>query len=142
MRYVFSYKAKKSGPEIRTFRPYAEVWLKIRGRKIPFDFLVDSGADRTIINHPLGLALGFEISSGERPVLLGGVGGVTNGYLRNLVLWIGEVQISTEVIWVQSARVPLLLGQRDIFDRFDITFSKMEGTIVFNLKKIGSQNNN
>ena len=135
MRYVFSYKAKKTGPEKRVSRPYAEVWLDVQGRKLSFDFLVDSGADRTVINQPLGLALGFEVLSGETPVSLGGVGGVASGYLRDLSLWIGEVQITTEIIWVQSDRVPLLLGQRDVFDRFDITFSKSEEKIVFDLKK-------
>ena len=113
------------------FRPYAEVWLVVQGRRISFDFLVDSGADRTVINLSLGLALGFEALSGEIPVSLGGVGGVASGYLRDLCLWIGDEQITTEIIWIQSDRVPLLLGQRDVFDRFDITFSKRDGRIVF-----------
>lgn len=135
MRYIFSYKAKKSGSEKRVFRPYAEVWLDLHGRRISFDFLVDSGADRTVINRSLGLALGFEVSSGENPISLGGVGGVASGYLRNLNLWIGDVQVTTEIIWIQSDRVPLLLGQRDVFDRFNITFSKSDGEIIFHLKK-------
>jgi hypothetical protein len=75
MRYTFSYKSKKLGPEKSTFRPYAEIRLNIHGRLTPFDFLVDSGADRTVINRPLGAALGFEVESNEKPIRLGGIGG-------------------------------------------------------------------
>jgi predicted aspartyl protease len=133
MRYTFSYKFKKLGPEKTTLRPYAEVFLKVQGRLMPFDFLVDSGADRTVINRPLGWALGFEINSEEKPIRLGGVGGSTEGYLRSLTLWIGGVEIKTEVVWVQSDQVPLLLGQMDIFDRFDITFLRSERKVIFDL---------
>ncbi|MBI2339679.1 MAG: retropepsin-like domain-containing protein [Deltaproteobacteria bacterium] len=135
MRYTFSYKSKKLGPEKSTLRPYAEVQLKIQGRRIPFDFLVDSGADRTVINRPLGCVLGYEVKPGEKPIKLGGIGGTTNGYLRGLRLWIGDTEIETEVIWVQSDTVPLLLGQMDIFDHFDITFSKVNQKVFFDLLK-------
>lgn len=131
MRYIFSYKSKKLGPEKTTLRPYAEVKLNIRDRLMSFDFLVDSGADRTVINRPLGLALGFETSEEENSLKIGGVGGTTMGYLRNLDLWIGEVKISTELIWIQSDHVPLLLGQKDVFDTFDITFSKSTQQVIF-----------
>lgn len=33
MGYIFSYKSKKFGPEMSTLRPYAEVYLEIKGRK-------------------------------------------------------------------------------------------------------------
>lgn len=133
MRYVFSYKSRKLGPEKRTLRPYAEVYLEVQKRKIPFDFLVDSGADRTVINEPLGNALGFKVNPNEKPINLGGIGGVTPGYLRRLSLWIGDQQITTEVVWLQSDKVPLLLGQIDIFDRFQITFSRNQKQIIFEL---------
>ena len=133
MRYTFSYKSKKLGPEKSTLRPYAEVRLQIEDRLIPFDFLVDSGADRTVINHPLGAALGFKVEPNEKSIRLGGIGGSTNGYLKNLRLWIGETEIKTEVIWVHSDHIPLLLGQMDVFDRFDVTFSRSTEKIVFDL---------
>ncbi len=131
MRYTFSYKSKKLGPEKTTLRPYAEVQLEISGQRIFFDFLIDSGADRTVINRPLGIALGFEANSHDKGINLGGIGGRTNGFLRPLTLWIGDTKIKTEVIWIQSDSVPLLLGQLDIFDKFEITFSKAKGNIFF-----------
>lgn len=135
MRYTFSYKSRKLGPEKRTLRPYAEVQLDIQGRRLSFDFLIDSGADRTVINRPLGNSLGFKINLEEKPIKLGGIGGTTDGYFRKLSFWIGDCEIKTEVIWVQSDTVPLLLGQIDVFDQFDITFSKSTQKIVFNLAK-------
>lgn len=135
MRYTFSYKSKKLSPEKTTLRPYAEVQLEISGQRLFFDFLIDSGADRTVINRPLGTALGFEANSHDKGISLGGIGGSTNGYIRPLKLWIGDSEINTEVIWIQSNSVPLLLGQLDIFDKFDITFSKSKGKVFFDSVK-------
>lgn len=131
MSIVFSYKTKKISGEKSTLRPYAEVFLTLQGQKVAFDFLVDSGADRTVVNHELGRVLGFRTQENERPIKLGGVGGFMDGYSRPLSLIIGDIEIATEVIWIHSDRVPLLLGQQDVFDRFDITFSKIEGKIIF-----------
>lgn len=133
MRYIFSYKTKKLEAQKTTLRPYAEVQLDVRGRLTPFDFLVDSGADRTVINYSLGRALGFNLQTEESSLKIGGVGGTTAGRLRMLDLWIGEVKILTEVIWIQSDHVPLLLGQKDVFDTFNITFSKSAQQVIFSL---------
>lgn len=133
MSVEYKYK-KREIPGSKNYRPYADVGLKVGNKIEIYQFLIDSGADTTVINYQLGELLGFSVKRNEKPIQIIGIGGLTNGYIRPLELGIAGKKINLNVCWIHSTRVPLLLGQ-DVFDHFKITFIKSENKIIFESKK-------
>ncbi|MBW8050560.1 MAG: hypothetical protein FVQ77_09515 [Cytophagales bacterium] len=125
------YKYKKGIiPGSKKYRPFADVGLNIENKIEIYQFLIDSGADRTIINYQLGALLGFSVKRNEKSIQIVGIGGFTHGYIRPIKLLISGRKINLKVTWIHSDKVPLLLGQ-DVFDYFKITFIKSKKKIIF-----------
>lgn len=117
-------------------KPFATIKVLCNSHAIKADFLIDSGADITIIPQQLGeRGLGFFLEKGERIINLGGAGGgLIPVAMRNAEMEIGNECIKTRVGWALIDTVPLILGRLDIFARFHIEFREDETVIMFKNK--------
>ena len=112
--------------EGRFQRPYVDLILQFPvadNRQLEVSFLVDTGADRTLLSPSEGARLrqqlGIDLLSLPFGLPIGGVGGETQTRMIDATLDIGERSISTTLSLVepppgQFPTMPSLLG-RDIF---------------------------
>lgn len=113
-------------------KPFAEVTLIGDINEITEWFLIDSGADISLVSLNIGKLLGFGLKEGEEIKQLSGIGTTTIPYLlRTIKMKIGEKEFDARMAWSLIEDVPLVLGRIDIFDKFDILFKEREGKIVF-----------
>jgi len=129
---VFKYKEESLGPTRgKIKRPIADIFIKTTsGLWIEFHPYIDSGADVTMIPLSLGRLLGWEVD--ERKIQqIGGIrGSVPVIYTQNRIR-IGKEKFSVNLAWSLIEDVPPLLGRKDIFDIFKITFEQYKGLIIF-----------
>ena len=129
---VFNYKKEHS----RTFakliyRPVAEIYLKSQSEKlIRFDPYIDSGADITLLPYSLGKLLGLEVNRKKVEEITGIKGSVPVVY-DEVDAGIGEFNFKLKVAWAQVEEVPSLLGRKDVFDFFNVTFKQKSKIIIF-----------
>jgi hypothetical protein len=116
-------------------RPKAVVRLTGPSESLNVDFLVDSGADTTVITWEVGQYLGWTVAPLENPYTLGGISGTLPCYLRRVEMEIGGVRFESVVMWALSDDLPNLLGREDVFDRFDIEFRQGERRVLFRSRK-------
>jgi len=132
MQVEFPFIRQKANVVDFVLRPFAEVTLRYGENEIVEWFLIDSGADVSLISRGLGELLGFKIREGEEVKQLGGLGETKVPYLlRTLKIKIGEKEFDARVAWSLIEDVPLILGRLDIFDKFDVSFKEKEGKVVF-----------
>jgi hypothetical protein len=111
-------------PEGKVSRPQALVDLKLPdGSYQPMSFIVDSGADVTILPFSAGDMLGKEVKKGER-FPIGGIQGSLDVYLHEIEAELGGHGFRMTVAIAESDTVPYLLGRMNTFDVFDITFKQ------------------
>ncbi|OGM26121.1 hypothetical protein A3D00_01740 [Candidatus Woesebacteria bacterium RIFCSPHIGHO2_02_FULL_38_9] len=127
---TFRYKYQLAG-EKKVGRPVAEVLIKTSENEwVHFRPYIDSGADITLIPLSIGKILGFQISdNGVKS--LGGIRGSIPVVYKNVRMRIGSREFPCEVAWALIEDVPPLLGRKDVFDSFEITFKQSEGLIIF-----------
>lgn len=127
----FDYREERSRTGEIILRPVAKVHvLRFEGEWIPYYFYVDSGADYTLVPYRMGRFLGLEgIASEVRE--MGGIGVVVWARFAALPVKIEDHQFDCLIAWAQIERVPFLLGRKDVFDRFDITFKQRDKKTVF-----------
>jgi len=113
------------------YRPYATLQLSCAERSVWADFLIDSGADVTLIPYKVGLNLGLNIQLDEPVYTLGGVAMGLPVVYRTIKVQIGVHEISCRVAWALSERAPAVLGRLDIFDAFYVEFRQKGRKTVF-----------
>lgn len=106
----------------KVFRPFTSVTLKNGGKETSQFMLVDSGADLTLISKSVGDYLGLTLTSDEI-IEVKGVGerGIPV-VLKKVNIKIGDKEVETTLAWSLVEEIPLLLGRKDIFNNFEITF--------------------
>ena len=112
---------------VRTYSPAEDTWFL-------FDFLIDSGADATIITKQVADVLGLE----EHEIPTGrtsGIGGeVRVKGTRLTVIVTGAHQHHTldidALVLQDPSDIPCLLGRNGFFERFDITFRQADKKIT------------
>jgi len=111
-------------------RPYATVTLRYESHSVVDEFLVDAGADITLIPKRIGNILHLPVASRKEVFPLGGRGFLPVVH-REVVLEIGNYRLGVRIAWAQSERAPLLLGRTDVFDFFRITFDQTDRITTF-----------
>lgn len=106
-------------------RPIIEVKLVRRSRSVSTWALLDSGADKTLINKEIGKQLGIDYKSCSQGTAMGIVG-------QNQKTWRAEIEIEVDgfpgdlkhsnVEFIDSANVGILLGHVGFFEFFDVKF--------------------
>lgn len=105
-------------------RPYATVFLQsVDGNYYPVRMLADSGNDVTLITHEAARMLGLRQEMGQ-PFSVEGVapGVMTQFMLFQVPMRIGNYQPFYATIGVGDVSQNLL-GRRDVFSRFDVTYT-------------------
>ena len=127
----FDYRKERLRSGETIFRPVAKVYLFRAGREwIPEYFYVDSGADYTLIPYRFGQFIGLEnIASDVKEI--SGIGGVVGVRFAVIPMKIEGHQFDCEIAWAQIERVPFLLGRKNVFDYFNITFQQRKRSTIF-----------
>lgn len=125
---IFKYKKEVSGVK----RPVADAFLKSnKGGWIEFHPYIDSGADITLIPLSLGKLIGLSVDE-KRIEQIGGIRGTVPVIYNQAKMKIGGIEIMVNIAWALIEDVPPLLGRKDIFDKFHITFKQDKDEIIFN----------
>jgi len=117
------------------YRPFIRVKLQHGPYSISEEFLVDAGADVTLIPLRIGKALCLPPPEAGEIFPLGGIGGVVPAVYRKVNMQIGNYHLEGRIAWAQSGNIPLLLGRVDVFDFFKITFDQTDRVTIFTRKK-------
>jgi hypothetical protein len=129
MRVEFPYRREKSSTFGVIFRPVAKVILED-----DFDqwLYVDSGADITLIPLSVGDLIGLRRLKQDRLQRVMGVGKSSVPIIvKTTSMCIGSMSFRARVAWSQVEGVPPLLGRRDVFSRFSVTFREKGRVTIF-----------
>lgn len=122
----FRYAARQVLPGIQMGLPFMPITLANASRSISVDALLDSGSTVSVLPYDLGLELRLVWEEQTVPTPL-------TGSLKHAPAW--GVKISGQVTplpfvpllfaWTQvtSDRIPVILGQVNFFQAFDVVFS-------------------
>ena len=95
---------------------------------VPINALVDSGANLCIFNADVGRALGIEIEKGEK-LILSGIAGKITSFVHKIKLNIEGEEMEVEAAFTDELAVSInLLGRKDLFERFSITFDDLQNS--------------
>lgn len=116
--------------------PNIEVALSKDSKSDVFTFLglIDSGCQLTNVNSDIAKLLGINLSD-CKTINVMGVTGSCLGYLSTLTMELKDLggKFEAPVIFLDNLPNPILLGQNNFFDKFDIKFEKRNNT--FELKR-------
>ncbi len=111
-------------------RPNAFVELSSEtSSPIAINMIIDSGADITMIPKRIGITLGLE-KTGDKETI-SGISGSLDYYEKDIFIEMGGCRIKTRCAWVMDDDVPLLLGRKDVFDKFKILFDEKNLEVIF-----------
>ena len=123
------FKYKKYGPGI--LRPVIPIEIIYKDSVVPYEVLVDSGADFCIFDAEIGELLGIDITSGE-PQGVGGITGVVETYfVHDVTIKVGGRTYSIKAGFLSNI-APLgygVLGPRGFFDIFVVKFDLLKEEI-------------
>ena len=96
-----------------------------------FDFLVDTGADCTIM--PASVAYDLDINISELPKIhfCGIEGGRVAAYITKITVKITNTPIEITCALSTNKQSPFILGRKDIFSKFNIAFDNKKKLIKF-----------
>jgi len=105
--------------------PFLEIELDHKGRRTSVAGLVDSGSALNILPFDVGIALGLDWESQDFPLELGGT---LRGVAAYAVLVKAQIPkfpiVHLAFAWLKktSLEVPVLLGQVNFFQEYDVRF--------------------
>lgn len=109
-------------------RPIIPVSLRFQDKSIHYEALIDTGADFCIFPIELAYNLGMNILK-HKIIYFSGVGGKPiRGFIADVTLSVGEIDVSVKVIFAESG-ITRILSQRGFFDHFDVKLSYKNKTI-------------
>lgn len=131
----FKYKEESLGPNKgKIKRPVADIFIKTKANSwIEFHPYIDSGADVTLIPLSLGRLIGL-VADENKIQQIGGIRGSVPVIYSKIDMMIGKYKIEADIVWALIEDVPPLLGRKDIFDFFKITFQQYKELIIFDKK--------
>jgi hypothetical protein len=124
---VFPYKIYKDFP-----CPIIKFELSSQIKRIETEAYVDSGASVSLFSIIDAQRLKLDYTRGEETFSTVGDGGIIQIFLHKLQVKIGDVSFKATVGFSPRLGVGFnLIGRRDFFNHFDITFSDSNKTITF-----------
>ena len=96
----------------------------------PFSFLLDTGADCTIV--PLSLAedIGIDLRQSTKARTYGIEGNGIVGRVGKIQIMIGDKQLQITCMFAERETMPYILGRMDIFSNFNISFDNVNKKII------------
>jgi hypothetical protein len=124
----FPYLTVSDTPGKSALRAMLPLVLSYRGQSREAVALVDSGADVNVLPYLLGVELGAVWTEQGTTVALSG--NLMNFDARGIVLTatVGEFPpVELAFAWTKAERIPLILGQVNFFQEFDVGFFRSQG---------------
>lgn len=109
-----------------------DVWLNSIGYQ-PFEFILDSGADCTMVPRSISVLLGIRLPTLPDTYVAGISGRGIPAYKGRLKLRIQGEEFEVRCLFTKSDRTPFLLGRLDVFSLFHVHFDGHNCQII--LKK-------
>lgn len=117
------------------FNPFIYIPVKTKTNWQCLWFLVDSGADVTMLTLSLARKLGLNYDS-KRKTKLYGIGKKSvDAYPGKIIIKLGQFKIAVRTYFIDAEDSTLLLGRLDMFERFNITFNTRNRKVVFESMK-------
>ena len=130
------FKYKDYGHGI--LRPVISIEVKHKEMAVPYEVLVDSGADICIFHASIGEVLGLDVEKGKMREVFGIGGKSSLYYLHNIGIMIGKEKHEIEAGFMPNVAGHILnygvVGQKGFFDKFIIKFDFLKSEIEINAK--------
>jgi hypothetical protein len=95
----------------------------------PISFILDSGADCTLVPYGLAKLVGFKLPSIPDTAVTGIRGGSIPAYKGKLRMRIDGEKLDVRCVFTQSNKTPFLLGRVDFFTVYDINFDSRNSCV-------------
>ncbi len=129
MSRFFSFPYKRF---FNDYYPIIKIHLKSPNGITALEEYVDSGASTSIFNVSVAHDLGIDYTKGKRHMALVGNGAHMPMYIHKIPIKIGNIWVKTRVGFSPELGSSInLLGQKDIFDSFKITFDTLGKCVIF-----------
>jgi len=118
-----NFDYKNYGPGI--YRPIIPIGIKRAGISVPYEVLVDSGADRNIFDAELAEILGFDVTGGRRNSVSGITGDSRPLYIHPVTITLGgSWSYTTEAGFMPDMGTDThgVVGQIGFFEFFKVSF--------------------
>lgn len=102
--------------------------LTIEG-SLPFKFILDTGADCTVLPKYMAQLAGVNLSSCQQDHTYGIGDKPLKVYIGRITVKISRYQFPIRCLFAESDTTSLVLGRMDIFNRFNITFDNKNNRI-------------
>ena len=116
----------------RVINPVVPILVKTRSGYAPFDFLIDTGADCSML--PASIAeteLGMSLARAPQETFFGIEGSGLRVYRGSVSLKIGPYPLRVRCVFSPHEHSPLILGRMDVFRHFTIAFDNRFHRIRF-----------
>ena len=121
----FRYSVTSPAQDEFDSMPRVPLTLEANRRRIKTNALVDSGAMISVMPFRLGQQLGMTWKQNEANVNLGGIADGAGGIPILVSAQIGEyTPVELVFAWTKRNDLPLILGQYDFFEHFQICFQR------------------
>jgi len=129
------FKYKKYGPAI--LRPVIPVEIIYKNKSVPYEVLVDSGADFCIFDAQIGAILDIDIEAGEKSEVWGITGVGEPFYFHPVKIKVGGWLYNIKAGFLPNiARLGYgVVGQRGFFDFFIVKFDLAKEEIELKPRK-------
>ena len=115
----FTYK--KYGED--ALRPVIPIEIHRNNLEVPYEVLVDSGADISVFDASLADVLGINFVKGIKKQIIGATGFPENMYLHTILIKVGNIKFKIEVGFMNiSTNSYGIVGQKGFFDKFIVKF--------------------
>lgn len=112
-------------------RPVARIFLNAQNDWQPFRVYIDSGADISLFTRNDAEYLGLQLNQGGYYPIIGVGRLLIPAYLHMVKMKIGESVLDVKAAFADSDEVPRLLGRKNVFSNFKITFCEQDLEIIF-----------
>jgi len=122
-------------PEKRTrfgLLPDPKITIHVRTRSgyLPYRFLLDTGADVTMVPFAMADDLGVDVSRCPTHHCSGIEGRPLLAYHAPMTVRVGHLDLTLHCLISENDSTPFLLGRADLFARFNITFDNQRKRIL------------
>ena len=122
-------------PEKRTpfgLLPDPKITISVRTRSgyLPYRFLLDTGADVSMVPFGMAADLGIDVSRCPPGECSGIEGRLLVVYHAHIAIRVGGVDLSLPCLVSGSDATPFLLGRAGLFSRFNILFDNQRQRII------------
>src|SRR3989344_1246487 len=130
---VFNWEYEEIPGYGRIFRPYVPVQLKTKEASWKsFDFIVDTGADVTMLPYYMLTLLDIDKNKLEEYEFVGIGGNSVTSWKTTITIKIGTWQLNVRAAFASDNLTPLLLGRADTLDsNFSWLFDVQQKKIIF-----------